>query len=82
MASQPPAGWLEGLNEKLGYVSAQKLLVAAKREAREKNYQTPTLEDVLKITRSSSTHPGAGPLGGGGNHGGNRRAIEATGEQR
>ena len=56
MAGQPPAGWLEGLNEKLGYVSAQKLLVAAKREAREKNYQTPTLEDALKVTRSSSTH--------------------------
>ena len=55
MAGQPPAGWLEGLNEKPGYVSAQKLLVAAKREAREKNYQTPTLEDALKITRPSST---------------------------
>ena len=55
VASQPPARWLEGINERLGYVSAQKLLFAAKREAREKNYQTPILEDVLKITRSSST---------------------------
>ena len=30
---QPPDGWLEGINRKLGFVGAKKLLIAAKREA-------------------------------------------------
>ena len=52
--AQAPADFLKDLNKKLGFVSAPKLLIAAKREALRNGFKTPNLEDAKKATKTET----------------------------
>ena len=50
--AQAPADFLKDLNKKLGFVSAPKLLLAAKREALRNGFKAPTLDNAKKATKT------------------------------
>ena len=52
--AQAPADFLKNLNKKLGFVSAPKLLLAAKREALRNGFKAPNLEDAKKAAKTET----------------------------